>query len=98
MYSFVRKYSTIINIPEYAALNFKGDCGIQALLFITLCRCVKIPAKWQSGLAVTPYHVGCHDWAQFYVEPYGWLFADPSLVVVLIEVKILKNGISISEI
>lgn len=77
-YSFVRKYSTIENIPEYAALNLKGDCGVQGLLFITLCRCVGIPSKWQSGLAVTPYHIGCHDWTQFYIEPYGWLFADPS--------------------
>ncbi|NYB73240.1 transglutaminase domain-containing protein [Sedimentibacter hydroxybenzoicus DSM 7310] len=77
-YSYMRTYSTIINIPEYCALNLKGDCGVQALLFITLCRYTGIPAKWQSGLAVTPYHVGPHDWAQFYVEPYGWLFADPS--------------------
>lgn len=77
-YSYMRAYSTIINIPEYAALNLKGDCGVQALLFITLCRCVGIPAKWQSGLAVTPYHVGPHDWAQFYIEPYGWMYADPS--------------------
>lgn len=77
-YSYMRAYSTIINIPEYAALNLKGDCGVQGLLFITLCRCVGIPARWQSGLAVTPYSVGPHDWAQFYVEPFGWLFADPS--------------------
>lgn len=77
-YSYMRAYSTIINIPEYCALNLKGDCGVQALLFITLCRYAGIPAKWQSGLAVTPYHVGPHDWAQFYVEPFGWLFADPS--------------------
>lgn len=77
-YSYMRAYSTIINIPEYCALNLKGDCGVQALLFITLCRYVGIPAKWQSGLAVTPYHIGPHDWAQFYVEPYGWLYADPS--------------------
>ena len=77
-YSFVRAYSTITNIPEYAALNLKGDCGVQALLFITLCRYVGIPAKWQSGLAVTPYSIGPHDWAQFYVAPFGWLFADPS--------------------
>lgn len=78
MYSYMRKYFTITNIPEYAALNLKGDCGVQALLFITLCRSVGIPARWQSGLYVTPYYVGCHDWAQFYIEPYGWLFADPS--------------------
>lgn len=77
-YSYMRAYSTIINIPEYAALNLKGDCGVQGLLFITLCRCVGIPAKWQSGLAVTPYKIGPHDWAQFYVEPFGWLYSDPS--------------------
>lgn len=78
MYSFMREYLTIENIPEYAATNLKGDCGVQALLFITLCRCAKIPAKWQSGLYVTPYFVGNHDWAQFYIAPYGWLFADCS--------------------
>ncbi len=77
-YSYVRDYSTITNIPEYAALNLKGDCGVQALLFITLCRYAGIPAKWQSGLAVTPYSIGPHDWAQFYIAPFGWLFADPS--------------------
>jgi hypothetical protein len=77
-YSYMRAYSTITNIPEYAALNLKGDCGVQALLFITLCRYAGIPAKWQSGLAVTPYSIGPHDWAQFYVAPFGWMFADPS--------------------
>ena len=51
---------------------------VQALLFITLCRCAGIPARWQSGLFVTPDDTGCHDWAQFYIAPYGWLFADPS--------------------
>lgn len=77
-YSFMREYLTIENIPEYAALNLKGDCGVQALLFITLCRIAKIPARWQSGLYVTPCSIGNHDWAQFYIEPYGWLFADLS--------------------
>ena len=76
--SFMREYFTITQIPEYAALNQKGDCGVQALLFITLCRCAGIPARWQSGLYVTPYEAGSHDWAQFYIAPYGWLFADPS--------------------
>lgn len=77
-YSYVRQYASIVNIPEYAAYNLKGDCGIQAMLFITLCRIVGIPARWQSGLVVNPYSIGSHDWAEFYIEPYGWLFADPS--------------------
>ena len=77
-YSYVRKYSTILNIPEYAAANGKGDCGVQALLFITLCRLGGIPARWQSGLFAAPHDIGGHDWAQFYIAPYGWLFADLS--------------------
>jgi len=77
-YSFMRSYFTVENIVEYAALNLKGDCGVQALLFITLCRCAGIPAKWQSGMYTAPYTIGNHDWAQFYIAPYGWLFADCS--------------------
>lgn len=77
-YSFMREYFTISNISEYAATNLKGDCGVQAILFITLCRIAGIPAKWQSGLYVSTHYTGCHDWAQFYIEPYGWLFADLS--------------------
>ena len=83
-YSYTRNYFTLEQIPEYAALGQKGDCGVQALLFITLCRSVGIPARWQSGLYVTPAFEGMeadsgmHDWAQFYIEGYGWLFADPS--------------------
>ena len=50
----------------------------QALAFITLCRCAGIPAKWQSGQCADPDSVGMHDWAMFYVAPYGWMFADCS--------------------
>jgi transglutaminase-like putative cysteine protease len=77
-YSFMRQYAAITSVAEYGAYNLKGDCGIQALLFITLCRIADVPARWQSGLHVDPYFIGCHDWAEFYIEPYGWLLADPS--------------------
>jgi len=77
-YSYMRPYITIPMIPEYAAVNQKGDCGVQALLFITLCRICGIPARWQSGVYLEPGDVGIHDWAQFYVAPYGWLFCDCS--------------------
>jgi len=77
-YSFVREYAGIDNISEYAGKNLKGDCGVQAILFITLCRMAGIPARWQSGLHASPLYTGCHDWAEFYIEPYGWLYADPS--------------------
>lgn len=78
MYSYMREYFCIENISEYAAVNLKGDCGVQALLFITLCRMAGIPARWQSGLYVSGPDTTSHDWAQFYVEPYGWVFADLS--------------------
>ena len=77
-YSYMREYRYLDNIPMYAALNHRGDCGVQALLFITLCRISGIPARWQSGNYIRPDHIGSHDWAQFYVAPYGWLQCDPS--------------------
>lgn len=78
-YSFMREYRLIDCIPMYAALNGRGDCGVQALLFITLCRLANVPAKWQSGNAIHENGaIGSHDWAMFYVEPFGWLYCDPS--------------------
>lgn len=77
-YSYVREYGSINNLSEYAASNLKGDCGIQALLFITLCRIAKVPARWQSGWYTTPEGVFCHDWAEFYLPELGWCFADCS--------------------
>lgn len=77
-YRFVRNYACIDQIPEYAALNQKGDCGVMALLFITLCRISGIPAAWQSGLDAKPGDIGEHDWARFYVPGTGWRYADLS--------------------
>lgn len=78
MYSFVRPYFTIEQQVSFTAAGLKGDCGLQALLFITMCRIAGIPARWQSGLYTNPRGVGNHDWAQFYIAPYGWLYADCS--------------------
>lgn len=73
------EYSTVPNLAMRALTRKTGDCGMQGLLFINLCRVSGVPAKWQSGW--TPRvggGMGMHDWAQFYVEPYGWLYADAS--------------------
>ncbi len=77
-YSYLRDYLYIDNIPQFVALNRYGDCGAMSLLFITLCRCVGIPAKWQSGNSARPTGMGSHDWCMFYVAPFGWLYCDPS--------------------
>lgn len=77
-YTFMRSYFGLENIAENCARNLVGDCGVQALLFITLCRCAGIPARWQSGWNVKPDFCGAHDWAMFFVPTHGWLYADPS--------------------
>ncbi len=77
-YSFMRDYFQFDNHGEYCAVNLKGDCGLQALLMIILCRIAGIPARWQSGMSIDADYVGSHDWAQFYLKGWGWLFADPS--------------------
>ena len=75
-YSYLRDYLYIDQIPEYVLKNGKGDCGAQALSFITLCRILGVPAKWESGLRVGPDINSIHDWAQIYVAPYGWIPVD----------------------
>ena len=77
-YAYMPPYRLMESGAEYCALNLRGDCGIQALLFITLCRVSGIPARWQSGLYAEPDDVGSHDWAEFYSERLGWLPVDCS--------------------
>ena len=77
-YRYQPAYACLDPIADRCAKNGWGDCGVMALLFITLCRIAGIPARWQSGLYVTPERAGCHDWAQFYLAPLGWLWADCS--------------------
>jgi transglutaminase-like putative cysteine protease len=78
VYSYMRGYISLPCIPEYCASRLRGDCGVQALTFITLCRIAGVPARWQSGLYANENGAGCHDWAMFYVAPYGWMWADCS--------------------
>ena len=78
LYRFMPAYTTVPNIPEYFLTGQRGDCGVHAISFITLCRCAGIPAMWQAGLYTCPGDVGNHDWAMFYVAPYGWLYCDCS--------------------
>lgn len=73
-----REYSTIPNIPEYSLENKHGDCGIQTLIFMTLCRYNGIPAKWQSGWMMHPPEINLHDWCEIYVDEYGWIPVDQS--------------------
>ncbi len=78
VYRYVRPYWTVPCIPEYFGAGLRGDCGMHALLFITLCRSRGIPAQWQAGWYARPGHIGSHDWARVYIAPYGWLYVDGS--------------------
>ena len=77
-YHYQPAYFVLEDIPTRCAMDRRGDCGVMALTFITLCRIAGIPARWQSGLAVGPDRCGCHDWAMFYIAPRGWMYADCS--------------------
>ena len=77
-YRYVPPYAFKTCIPEYFGAGQRGDCGMHALLFIALCRVSGIPARWQAGLYTPPWGAGMHDWARFYIAPYGWLYADAS--------------------
>ena len=77
LYSYMVEYCTLRHIPEYIIDRRYGDCGVHALLFITLCRYNGIPARWQSGWYLAPGSKTIHDWAEYYIEPYGWIQCDP---------------------
>ena len=76
-YSYAIEYSTIRNISDYCLSHRYGDCGQEALLFITLCRLNGIPARWQSGWNTFPGENTIHDWSEIYLAPYGWMPVDP---------------------
>jgi transglutaminase-like putative cysteine protease len=76
-YSYAIEYSTIRNIGDYCRSKGYGDCGQEALLFITLCRLNGIPARWESGWNIFPHFKDIHDWTEIYLAPYGWVPVDP---------------------
>lgn len=72
------EYSTIPSLSKKGIAAKCGDCGVQNTTFVTLCRIAGIPARWQSGFGTKPGEEGMHDWAEIYIEPWGWIPADAS--------------------
>ncbi|MBA4250556.1 MAG: cysteine protease [Chlorobiaceae bacterium] len=70
------EYSTIPSLSGYCEKNRRGDCGIKAMLFVTLARLNGIPAKWQSGWMLHPGNLNLHDWAEVYANSIGWIPID----------------------
>lgn len=81
IYQYAREYSTLDNISAYTATRRAGDCGQHGMLFIALCRMCGVPARWATGWEAFDGTGGMHDWTEFFVEPYGWLPADPDMAV-----------------
>jgi transglutaminase-like putative cysteine protease len=72
------EYSIIPNLSAKGLAARRGDCGVQGISFITLCRAAGVPARWQSGWQTKPDDWNMHDWSEIYIEPWGWLPVDAS--------------------
>ena len=72
LYDFVRSHVKYARVPFKGALaaleSAQGDCEQRAALFVALCRASGIPARCVG--------VPGHTYAEFYVEPWGWLPAE----------------------
>lgn len=67
----------------WACTAKRGNCTDFHSLFIGMMRAAGIPARFEIGFSVpTDQHEGpvpgYHCWAEFYVEPYGWVPVDAS--------------------
>ncbi len=70
-------YDSIDNIFK----NGGGDCGALSGIFISLLRYNNIPARYLVGGIISEKESTWewHAWAEFYLEKYGWIPADPSV-------------------
>jgi hypothetical protein len=54
----------------------KGECGDFSALFVALCRAKGIPARPVVGYWAKTGLDNVHVWAEFYIEPFGWIPVD----------------------
>jgi len=77
-YNAEEEYGIIPSLTVKALTTRLGDCGVQSMLFITMCRCAGIPARWQSGWQTQRVGWNMHDWCEIYIDSFGWIPVDPS--------------------
>jgi transglutaminase-like putative cysteine protease len=77
-YHAEEEYTIIPSFSLACMSRHKGDCGIQSILFITMARAAGVPARWQSGWETKRIGNSMHDWAEAYIEPWGWIPVDQS--------------------
>ncbi len=84
-------YDYVLDNMEYSTLGRKdfgavkaiqlgkGDCTEYSDLFVALCRAKNIPARVASGYTVRFAPTSTrHNWAEVYLQEYGWVPFDPS--------------------
>ena len=84
-------YDYVLDNLEYSSLGRKdfgavkaiqlgkGDCTEYSDLFVALCRAKNIPARVESGYTVGFGKASTrHNWAEVYLQGYGWVPFDPS--------------------
>ncbi|MFH0733613.1 MAG: transglutaminase-like domain-containing protein [bacterium] len=82
IFSWVRNNMLYVYPPEKRGVleafeKLKGDCGQYSALFVTLCRCIGVPARQQSGLVIQKDNTfGYHVWSEIYVPKFGWIPMD----------------------
>jgi transglutaminase-like putative cysteine protease len=66
----------------WACTSKRGNCTDFHSLLIGMLRAAHIPARFEIGFPLPGNHVGTipgyHCWAEFYIEPYGWIPVDAS--------------------
>jgi transglutaminase-like putative cysteine protease len=66
----------------WACTSKRGNCTDFHSLFIGMLRAAGIPSRFEIGFSIPSEHAGTipgyHCWAEFYVEPYGWIPVDAS--------------------
>ncbi|MDD5086150.1 MAG: transglutaminase domain-containing protein, partial [Candidatus Nanoarchaeia archaeon] len=71
------KYGDTTEKSSWVLKNKVGTCDEISALFISLCRAVKIPARYVSGIAYSNIPelegFGNHAWADVYFPGYGWV-------------------------
>ncbi len=86
IYHFVPTYLTVDLTKDKGvgaaktAKTKKGMCIDYCDLFVALCRAKGIPARVVAGFKCHFSASPKHSWVEVYVEPYGWIPLDPTML------------------
>jgi len=70
------------NIAPTVLKRGTGSCSEYSFVFISLCRAVGLPARYQGSVAIRGDDASTddvfHRWCEVYLPKYGWIPVDPS--------------------